>query len=74
MSMTTARRTTRDEYLAAHREMWQRPGEWVEIPTREKNAQQHVYRCRAGGVAAFPPEEFEFELIDGKPMARYRRR
>lgn len=66
------RRTTGAERYQARRRMETRPGEWVELPTQAKDPQHYVWRARAGQIAAFPPEEFEFELIDGKPMGRTR--
>ena len=70
---TTTRRMTVADAYRARRSMEQNPGEWIELPTYAKDAQHYVWRARAGQIRAFPPSEFEFEFIDGKPMGRTRK-
>lgn len=69
--MTTKRMTGADAYRA-RRSMEQNPGQWIELPTTAKDPQHFVHRCTGGQIVAFPPSEFEFALIDGKPMGRTR--
>ena len=72
-TMTTTRRMTVADAYRARRGMEQNPGKWIELPTHAKDAKHYVYRARAGQIVAFPPSEFEFEFIDGKPMGRTRK-
>lgn len=70
MSDQKLRRTSRSEYVPVLREVFSNPGVWVEIPTREQDVKHFVQRCRGGGLSMFPPTEFEFTVMDGRPMAR----